>query len=106
LLAAEEIPIDSRLNAIESFEQLYRQAVKGWMGDIKNGEPGGIFWMLWDLVVEWMRTEGGHYPADFDTILEKCAETLGKILSLGDKTCEICALHGLGHLKTPRARAL
>src|SRR5438105_2054952 len=43
LLAAEEIPIDSRLNAIESFEQLYRQAVKGWMGDIKNGEPGGIF---------------------------------------------------------------
>lgn len=104
LLTSAEIPLDSRLNAIESLEHLYRQAVKGWTGDIKNAEPGGIFWMLWDLIVEWMGIENAHSQTDLDPILERCAETLGRILNLDDTACEVCALHGLGHLKTSSAR--
>jgi hypothetical protein len=104
---SENVPLDLRLDAIASLEPLYLQAVKGWTGDI--GETDSVFFMLWDLLLREMYYESeyrGRPPAGFDAILDKCAETLGRILELDDKACEVCALHGLGHLKTSSARAL
>jgi hypothetical protein len=103
LLVAPDIPIDERLSMIESFVPLYRQIVLQWEGDIKNS----VFFMLWDLILRWMQLKAAGEesdPRDSRLVFDKCTEILSNILALGGRACELCALHGFGHLGTLSAQ--
>jgi hypothetical protein len=113
LFVAPEVPLALRLQVLGSFETLYREAVKGFKGDIRNGaqgqdtDPMGAFYMLWDLLLSEMYRSGRVLPpAELNAVETKCEETLVRILAIGDKACDVCALHGLEHLRTPRSKAL
>src|SRR5579871_5380991 len=107
LLASDGIPSQLKLSFIDSVESLYRQAFDGCEGDIDAIDAGGAFFMLWDLILfhMWIKCER-HRPADMDAVLDRCANALQSILALNHRACDKCVLHGLGHLKTPRAKEI
>jgi hypothetical protein len=103
--------IDSRLriDCVESMYLPFRDVVALRTTDIKDS----FYWMWWDEILHDLypvpkEYKYGHLTltADQSQVIEIIFQTLSKILALDHRGCQICALHGLGHLYHPSQEPL
>jgi hypothetical protein len=108
------VSVALRLECVESMYFPFADVVRMPKG--KNSPPRGLpstmdaddYFMWWDSILFdfWHRFDNGRndYSAareDLRLILGAIHRTLEKILQLPDRYCQLCALHGLGHLHHP-----
>ena len=103
--------IDSRLRigCVESMYLPFRDVVALRSTDIKDS----FYWMWWDEILHDLDPIPKEYKFGYLTLthdqsqmVEIIFQTLAKILALDHRRCQICALHGLGHLYHPSSEKL
>jgi hypothetical protein len=97
----KRVPFELRESCIRSMYEVYaRLFAKNSLDTSSN--------MWWDsLAYDWhcgnrVRSNGGEDESMQDVMFE----TLGRILSLSEVSCQEAALHGLGHLHHPKTKGL
>ncbi len=103
--------IDSRLriDCVESMYIPFRDVVAGRTTDVKES----FYWMWWDIILHELYPVPKEYKYGYLTLTDDQAQmveaifrTLSKIFTLDHRGCQICALHGLGHLYHPSLGAV
>ncbi len=87
----------------------FRDVVASYTGDVKES----FYWMWWDIILHGLHPAPKEYKYGYVTLtgdqsqmIETIFQTLSKILALDHRGCQICALHGLGHLYHPSLQKL
>lgn len=96
-----QIPFAERVECVRSMLGVFTHYVTSLPDDAETS----CFYMWWDLVasqVEYAVGDGNEPNEDQLQVREAIFETLLSILRLGNEYCQVCALHGLGHLAHPR----
>jgi hypothetical protein len=104
------VEIGLRIDCVESMYIPFRDVVARRTTNVKES----FYWMWWDMVLLRdsfpMPKEYKHgyltLTADQSQMIEIIFQTLSKILALDHRGCQICALHGLGHLYHPSLERL
>ncbi|PWT80027.1 MAG: hypothetical protein C5B44_05980 [Acidobacteria bacterium] len=101
-LRNKDVSIDLRQSCVRAMYWVYADFVS----KRKLQETQTCFWMWWDLLPQafYIKGDTGHFDDDSKEMEGTILETLSSILQLQDITSQRCALHGLGHLKHPKAR--
>ena len=103
--------IDSRLrvDCVESMYLPFRDVVALRTANVKES----FYWMWWDEILHDLYPVPKEYKYGYLTLtndqsqmVETIFQTLSKILALDHLGCQICALHGLGHLYHPSSEKL
>jgi len=102
-----------RIECIESMYLPFIDVVARMTGDIR--EDGSYYWMWWDMIPQsfWAKarrtTRSDNYSDLNDgqrLMADTMSHTLSKILAIGNRNCQLCALHGFGHLHHPQGREI
>ncbi len=105
------LAIDSRLriDCVESMYLPFRDVVARRITDVKDS----FYWMWWDEILHDLDPMPKEYKFgylaltnDQSRMVETIFQTLSKILALDHRGCQLCALHGLGHLYHPASEQL
>ena len=88
----------------------FRDVVARCTTDVKES----FYWMWWDMILlhdlfpSPKEYKYGYLilTNDQSQMVETIFQTLSKILALDHRGCQICALHGLGHLYHPSSEQL
>lgn len=90
-----------RIDAIESMYFPFRDVVARTTADVRES----FYWMWWDMILHtFWGMDDYDYSAlegDRERMAETMYKTLSRILALDHRGCQLCALHGLGHLHHP-----
>jgi hypothetical protein len=106
-----DFAIDSRLriDCVESMYLPFRDVVALRPTDVKES----FYWMWWDEILHDLDPMPKEYKYGYLTLtndqsqmIETIFQTLSKILAIDHRGCQICALHGLGHLYHPSSEKL
>ncbi len=67
-----------------------------------------FYWMWWDMILHTFWSIADDYRRDYSAlsndwrrVVDTMLVTLSSILALDHKGCQVCALHGFGHLHHP-----
>ena len=103
------IEIGLRIDCVESMYLPFRDVVARRTTNVKES----CYWMWWDIILHGLRPAPKEYKygysiltSDQSQMVETIFQTLSKILALDHRGCQICALHGLGHLYHPSLEKL
>jgi hypothetical protein len=101
-LRDEQVPAELRKSCVRSMYRVFADFVS--KSDVKEMET--CFWMWWDILLDgfYIIGDNGHFDDDAREIEEAILETLSEVLQLDDRRTQKYALHGLGHLRHPKAR--
>jgi hypothetical protein len=101
-LRDEQIPVEARKLCVRSMYRVFADFVS--KSDVKEMET--CFWMWWDILLDgfYIIGDNGHFEDDAREIENTVLGTLSDILQLDDPRTQKYALHGLGHLRHPKAR--
>jgi len=98
-----------RVDCVESMYLPFRDVVANITIDVKES----FYWMWWDIVLNGLYPVPKEYKYGYLTLtddqsqmIEAIFRTLSKILALDHRGCQLCALHGLGHLYHPSSEQL
>ncbi len=98
-----------RIDCVESMYLPFRDVVARRTTNVKES----FYWMWWDIILHGLRPAPKEYKFGYLTLtndqsqmVETIFQTLSKILALDHQGCQICALHGLGHLYHPSSEKL
>ncbi len=96
-LEEKSIDFECRRDCIRSLVSLYQRLFK------RPGFEKAAF-MYWDpLAYSFNQSQGRPRDADHAQIQDAMFESLERILGMPERACFLGALHGLGHLRHPRA---
>jgi len=103
------IEIRLRVDCLESMFLPFRDVVAQCTSNVK----GSFYWMWWDEILHDLYPVPKEYKYGYLTltndqsqIVDTIFQTLSKILAIDHQGCQICALHGLGHLYHPSLEKL
>ena len=103
------IDVSLRIDCVESMYLPFRDVVAVRFSDVKES----FYWMWWDEILHDLDPMPKEYKYGYLTLtndqsqmVETIFQTLSKILALDHQGCQICALHGLGHLYHPSSEKL
>jgi len=102
------VEIGLRIDCVECMYLPFRDVVARHTTDVKES----FYWMWWDMVLRELPVPKEYkysyltLTADQSQMIEIIFQTLSKILALDHRGCQICALHGLGHLHHPSSEQL
>lgn len=97
LLCDDTLPLEPRIECIRAMKSVFTDVVS----KIPSEEVRDTFyWMWWDIICHDLQesSEIALCDAAFDI--------LKQILDTKSEPCEICALHGLGHLHHPQVSSV
>jgi len=100
---AGDISLEARIHCIQSIFDAFERVLAGW----PSREAPSSFFMWWDNFASAFWSSVSPVEAadaineDARKVLDTMFDTLIRILKLPDRGCQICALHGLGHLRHP-----
>jgi hypothetical protein len=98
-----------RIDCVESMYLPFRDIVALRTTDVKES----FYWMWWDEILQDLNPMPKEYKFGYLTLtndqsqmVETVFQALSKILAIDHRGCQICALHGLGHLYHPSSEQL
>jgi len=98
-----------RVDCVESMYLPFRDVAANLTIDVKKS----FYWMWWDIVLHGLYPVPKEYKHGYLTLtndqsqmIDTIFQTLSKILALDHRGCQLCALHGLGHLYHPSSEPL
>jgi hypothetical protein len=93
-----------RLECIESMYIPFAEVVTHCSTDIR----ATFYWMWWDIILHTFWSIADNYRRDYSAlsndwkrVVDTMHITLSRILGLDHHGCQVCALHGFGHLHHP-----
>ena len=105
--AAVEVKL--RIECVESMYLPFRDVVGSSVGDIWET----FYFMWWDMILHSFDPMPNEYKyghltltADQEQMIDAIYHTLARTLALNHRGCQLCALHGLGHLYHPSKEEL